>query len=260
MYFLCISEELSTGMRPCGLMDKAPDFGTGDCRFESCRGQSFCGKMHMFWNPCFPSSWEHDLIPSDRKNSPVIFHLVAKSKACVATYLATYEAPSISDEKLHFQEGGRPAYAFKNICCIATIIARNAFPMCNCGIFNWYETAVLWRHQAPGWGSEDSDSSPVRIDFLWLIVSSNLFELCIKQNCRLQSLPKLFQCGIISSTENVLQPWMWLCYENNNKRGFWNCIACRVWGLGLLIFNNRIKLGEVAIMGDCWRSHCIGSE
>merc|ERR1711942_597731 len=25
--------------RPCGLMDKAPDFGSGDCRFESCHGR-----------------------------------------------------------------------------------------------------------------------------------------------------------------------------------------------------------------------------
>jgi hypothetical protein len=25
--------------RPCGLMDKASDFGSGDCRFESCLGQ-----------------------------------------------------------------------------------------------------------------------------------------------------------------------------------------------------------------------------
>ena len=28
-----------TYMRPCGLMDKAPDFGSGDCRFESCHGR-----------------------------------------------------------------------------------------------------------------------------------------------------------------------------------------------------------------------------
>ncbi len=26
---------------PCGLMDKAPDFGSGDCRFESCQGHIF---------------------------------------------------------------------------------------------------------------------------------------------------------------------------------------------------------------------------
>ena len=30
-------------LRPCGLMDKAPDFGSGDCRFESCHGRYlFC--------------------------------------------------------------------------------------------------------------------------------------------------------------------------------------------------------------------------
>ena len=28
-------------MRPCGLMDKAPDFGSGDCRFESCHGRKY---------------------------------------------------------------------------------------------------------------------------------------------------------------------------------------------------------------------------
>ena len=26
-------------LRPCGPMDKAPDFGSGDCRFESCHGR-----------------------------------------------------------------------------------------------------------------------------------------------------------------------------------------------------------------------------
>ena len=26
-------------VRPCGLMDKASDFGSGDCRFESCHGR-----------------------------------------------------------------------------------------------------------------------------------------------------------------------------------------------------------------------------
>ena len=26
--------------RPCGLMDKAPDFGSGDCRFESCHDRN----------------------------------------------------------------------------------------------------------------------------------------------------------------------------------------------------------------------------
>ena len=26
-------------LRACGLMDKAPDFGSGDCRFESCHAR-----------------------------------------------------------------------------------------------------------------------------------------------------------------------------------------------------------------------------
>ena len=30
---------------PCGLMDKAPDFGSGDCRFESCHGRVFFSKQ-----------------------------------------------------------------------------------------------------------------------------------------------------------------------------------------------------------------------
>ena len=30
---------LSIQLGPCGLMDKAPDFGSGDCRFESCHGR-----------------------------------------------------------------------------------------------------------------------------------------------------------------------------------------------------------------------------
>ena len=32
----CNAEQL----RPCGLTDKAPDFESGDCRFESCHGRS----------------------------------------------------------------------------------------------------------------------------------------------------------------------------------------------------------------------------
>ena len=31
-------------LRPCGLMDKAPDFESGDCRFESCHGRLSCFK------------------------------------------------------------------------------------------------------------------------------------------------------------------------------------------------------------------------
>ena len=30
---------------PCGLMDKTPDFGSGDCRFESYHGRSFLLKL-----------------------------------------------------------------------------------------------------------------------------------------------------------------------------------------------------------------------
>ena len=31
--------------RPRGLMDKAPDFGSGDCEFESRRGHNVFGKI-----------------------------------------------------------------------------------------------------------------------------------------------------------------------------------------------------------------------
>ena len=37
-------------MRVCGLMDKAPDFGSGDCRFESCHARSrknFCRSVEI---------------------------------------------------------------------------------------------------------------------------------------------------------------------------------------------------------------------
>ena len=30
-----------TNIRPCGLMDKAPVSGAGDCRFESCHGRKY---------------------------------------------------------------------------------------------------------------------------------------------------------------------------------------------------------------------------
>ena len=36
-------------VRPCGLMDKAPDFGSGDCRFESCHGRIFCHDMTLIF-------------------------------------------------------------------------------------------------------------------------------------------------------------------------------------------------------------------
>ena len=32
--------------RECGLMDKAPDFGSGDCRFESCHSRNY---DHLFF-------------------------------------------------------------------------------------------------------------------------------------------------------------------------------------------------------------------
>ena len=35
----------------CGLMDKAPDFGSGDCRFESCHGRSFLPFIPPFIPP-----------------------------------------------------------------------------------------------------------------------------------------------------------------------------------------------------------------
>ena len=35
----CLSFNCASIKRPCGLMDKAPDFGSGDCRFESCQGR-----------------------------------------------------------------------------------------------------------------------------------------------------------------------------------------------------------------------------
>ena len=39
-------EDQQKPIRPCGLMDKAPDFGSGDCRFESCHGRSFLFLTH----------------------------------------------------------------------------------------------------------------------------------------------------------------------------------------------------------------------
>ena len=39
-----------TQARSCGLMDKAPDFGSGDCRFESCHVRvNFCANMNLLW-------------------------------------------------------------------------------------------------------------------------------------------------------------------------------------------------------------------
>ena len=44
---------------PCGPMDKAPDFGSGDCRFESCHGQKIffwlCYSLTFTWLAIFPN-------------------------------------------------------------------------------------------------------------------------------------------------------------------------------------------------------------
>ena len=40
---------------PCGLMDKAPDFGSGDCRFESCHGRSLFSTDP--WEEPLQSNW-----------------------------------------------------------------------------------------------------------------------------------------------------------------------------------------------------------
>ena len=39
---LILSYEVLTPLQvsSCGLMDKAPDFGSGDCRFESCQDRN----------------------------------------------------------------------------------------------------------------------------------------------------------------------------------------------------------------------------
>ena len=39
-----LSKLSGTPSRSCGLMDKAPDFGSGDCRFESCHDRNVLDK------------------------------------------------------------------------------------------------------------------------------------------------------------------------------------------------------------------------
>ena len=39
MYKISKKTCTSRSTRVCGLMDKAPDFGSGDCRFESCHAR-----------------------------------------------------------------------------------------------------------------------------------------------------------------------------------------------------------------------------
>ena len=50
----------STQPGSCGLMDKAPDFGSGDCRFESCHDRKY-----SFYIPFYISTF-HDV--SDNKH------------------------------------------------------------------------------------------------------------------------------------------------------------------------------------------------
>ena len=45
----------------CGLMDKAPDFGSGDCRFESCHGRSKSFDMILKENEMGHSWWSSDV-------------------------------------------------------------------------------------------------------------------------------------------------------------------------------------------------------
>ena len=87
IYFLCVSEEQSTGMRPCGLMDKAPDFGTGDCRFESCRGQSFCGKNAYVLKSLFPiilGTWSDSL---RQKQIPLWYFILSQNRKHVLQHI-----------------------------------------------------------------------------------------------------------------------------------------------------------------------------
>ena len=61
-------------LRPCGPMDKAPDFGSGDCRFESCHGRLifvsiritllapitlFATKRHCRWASFLCRNWRN---------------------------------------------------------------------------------------------------------------------------------------------------------------------------------------------------------
>ena len=48
--------------RPCGLMDKASDFGSEDCRFESCHGRDFFGKNTSKIQTHFRVCWVSEVI------------------------------------------------------------------------------------------------------------------------------------------------------------------------------------------------------
>ena len=46
---IIIRNNTHTATRVCGLMDKAPDFGSGDCRFESCHARNYI--LVLFFRP-----------------------------------------------------------------------------------------------------------------------------------------------------------------------------------------------------------------
>ena len=55
---------------PCGLMDKAPDFGSGDCRFESCHGRRNFFLLLLHSLPGAGSPSRQDWRPRDPGKSP----------------------------------------------------------------------------------------------------------------------------------------------------------------------------------------------
>ena len=74
-------------IRPCGLMDKAPDFGSGDCRFESCRGQSFCGKNAYVLKSLFPiilGTWSDSL---RQKQIPLWYFILSQNRKHVLQHI-----------------------------------------------------------------------------------------------------------------------------------------------------------------------------
>ena len=55
----------------CGLMDKAPDFGSGDCRFESCHDRSF---LFHLWTDCYNDKTCYPAIPAPSVRPNVWFY------------------------------------------------------------------------------------------------------------------------------------------------------------------------------------------
>ena len=55
---------------PCGPTDKASDYESGDCRFESCQGQHF-------WTPHENSTWDKNIAPPGGLEPPT-FRLTAE--------------------------------------------------------------------------------------------------------------------------------------------------------------------------------------